>query len=197
LEVTVPKIDAPTVAEHHSRRRAALIDAGLSVIAEQGVQGLTLGAVGSATGLARSSVYQYFPSTAALIAAVVEGAFPPANERLAAAVRRASEPRAQVDAYVRAAIELAGDRTHRSLHALAATDLPTECRARLAELHQQQNAPLRAAVVGLGVDDPELTTRLVAGVIRAAAQAIMDGTPPARVKRESLALLHQGLQGMA
>ncbi len=189
----MPKIDAPTVAEHHSRRRAALIDAGVALLAEQGVDALTLGAVGAATGLARSSVYQYFDSTPALIAAVVEGAFPAANARLRTAAGRASGPSAQVDAYVRTAIDLASDQTHRSLHALATADLPTECRARLAELHQEQYAPLRAAVRGLGVADGDLTTRLLVGFIRAAAQAIVEGAPPARVKTRTLALIHHGL----
>jgi AcrR family transcriptional regulator len=189
----VPKIDAPTVAEHHSRRRAALIDAGIAVIAERGVDALTLGAVAAATGLARSSVYQYFDSAPALIAAIVEGSFPAANDRLRAAVARAATPGEQVDAYVRTAIDLATDRTHRSLDALGTADLPAECRTRLAELHQEQYATLHAAVSGLGITDPELITRLLVGIVHAAAQAIVQGASRRRVTSRTLALIHQGL----
>ncbi len=52
----MPRIDAPTVAEHHQMRRAALMAAAGDLLATQGVESVTLGAVGAAAGLARSSV---------------------------------------------------------------------------------------------------------------------------------------------
>ena len=194
-EPQVPRIDAPTVVEHHSRRRAALVHAGAELLASGGVDAVTLGAVGSATGLARSSVYQYFGSAPALLAAVVEDVFPRSTEKLRAAVDRAGTPQNKVDAYLSTALDLATDPAHRSLYALAGTGLPDECRARIAELHEAQFAPLRNAVRGLGVPDPALSTRLVLGVLQAATQAVVDGAPRARVRREVLALVHDGLAG--
>ena len=91
----MPRIDAPTVAEHHARRRAALVAAGADLLASGGVEAVTLGAVGSATGLARSSVYQYFDSAPALLAAVVEEVFPRSTAKLRAAVERAATPEAK------------------------------------------------------------------------------------------------------
>jgi AcrR family transcriptional regulator len=189
----VPRIDAPTVAEHHSRRRAALVAAATELLASGGVDAVTLGAVGSATGLARSSVYQYFDSAPGLLAAVVEDAFPRSTERLRDAVDRATSPRDRVDAYLTTALDLATDPAHRSLYALSGAGLPEECRARIAELHEAQLAPLRDAVRGLGVADPALSTRLVLGMLQAATQAIVAGAPRARVRREVLALVHDGL----
>ena len=191
----MPRIDAPTVAEHHSRRRAALVRAGTELLASGGVDAVTLGAAGSAAGLARSSVYQYFDSAPALLAAVVEDAFPRSTEQLRSAVDRAVSPQDQVDAYLVTALDLVADPAHRSLYALAGTGLPEECRARIAELHEEQLAPLRGAVRGLGVPDPALSTRLVLGVLQAATQAVVAGAPRARVKREVLALVHDGLAG--
>jgi AcrR family transcriptional regulator len=189
----MPKIDAPTVEEHHSQRRAALLAAGAQLLAEGGVDAVTPAAVGAATGLARSSVYQYFDSAPALLAAVVEDAFPRATERLHSNTMRAGTARQQVDAYVSTALDLASERTHRALYALAGADLPDGCRARLMELHEQQYAPLRVAVLGLGVPDPELTTGLLIGMLTAAARAIIGGAPPTKVKRRTLALMHSGL----
>jgi AcrR family transcriptional regulator len=191
----MPRIDAPTVAEHHSQRRAALLAAASAVLADGGVDALTLGAVGSAAGLARSSVYQYFDSAPALLAAVVEDVFPTATAMLAAAVERATTPLERVDAYVVTALDLAVDPANRSLYALAGANLPQECRARIVELHQDQFAPLRSAVADLEVADPALTTRLLLGLLGAATQAVRDGVPKARVRRETLALVHQGLAG--
>jgi AcrR family transcriptional regulator len=189
----MPKIDAPTVAEHHSQRRAALIQAGGDLLADQGLDAVTLAAVGAATGLARSSVYQYFDSAPALIAAVVEEAFPRATEQLANAVARAATPQAKIDCFVRAALDLAANPAHRSLYALAAADQPPHCRARVRELHASQYAPLLDAVTVLGVPDPGLTTQLVVGVVQAAAQAIAAGQTRSRVQRRTLAVIHSGI----
>ena len=189
----MPKIDAPTVAEHHSRRRAALLAAAGRLIAEQGVAALTLAAVGAAAGLARSSVYQYFDSTPALVAAVVEEAFARTDQQLQAAVDPTDTPDARIDAYVRFALKAAAEPTNRAIHQLGHADLPPNCRARLAELHREQYAPLREAVAELRVPDPTLTTALVLGIIGAAVQAVTQGSPLARVQRRTLHIIHTGL----
>jgi AcrR family transcriptional regulator len=191
----MPRIDAPTVAEHHSRRRSDLLAAGAALLAEGGVDAVTLAGVGAATGLARSSVYQYFDSAPALLAAVVEDVFPRSTAKLRRAVDRAATPEAKVDAYVGAVLDLATDPAHRSLYALAGAGLPEHCRARIGELHQEQFAPLREAVTQLGVADAELTTHLLLGVLQSATQAVVEGAPRARVKRVVLRLVHDGLTG--
>jgi AcrR family transcriptional regulator len=189
----MPRIDAPTVAEHHAQRRAALLAAAEELLAEQGVDAVTPAAVGSRAGLARSSVYQYFASAPAILAAVVEDAFPRATDQLRVAMDEAETPGAQVDAYVTTALALAGDRTHRSLRALAVADLPPQCQSRMDELHRAQSEPLVDALRALGERDAALTARLVSGVVRAAAQAIAEGAPAARVTRRTLALIHEGI----
>ncbi|MFN8147396.1 MAG: TetR/AcrR family transcriptional regulator [Candidatus Nanopelagicales bacterium] len=189
----MPRIDAPTVAEHHAQRRAALLAAAEELLAEQGVEAVTPAAVGARAGLARSSVYQYFSSSPAIVAAVVEDAFPRAIEQLRAAMAATTTPAEQVDAYVTTALRLAGDRTHRSLRALAVADLPEHCQARMDELHREQTTPLVDALKALGAPDPALTAALVSGVVRAAAQAVAEGAPAARVTRRTLALIHEGI----
>lgn len=189
----MPRIDAPTVAEHHAQRRAALLAAAEELLAEQGVEAVTPAAVGARAGLARSSVYQYFSSSPAIVAAVVEDAFPRAIEQLRAAMAATTTPAEQVDAYVTTALRLAGDRTHRSLRALAVADLPEHCQARMDELHREQTTPLVDALKALGTPDPTLTAALVSGVVRAAAQAVAEGAPAARVTRRTLALIHEGI----
>jgi AcrR family transcriptional regulator len=191
---TVPKIDAPTVAEHHRRQRAALLAAGGELLANQGVDAVTPAAVGAAAGLARSSVYQYFDSSPALLAAIVEDAFPRATEQLLGATAKAATPTAKIDAYVHTALLMATDPAHRSLYALASVELPAACRARVAELHQEQYAPLRAALAELAVPEIDLTLALVRGLVGAAIQAIIAGAPRKRVESRLLAMVHGGLR---
>ena len=57
----MPKIAAPTVAEHRAMIRARLIDAAEAVLRDPAGQ-LTAGAVTSAAGIARNSIYRYVDS---------------------------------------------------------------------------------------------------------------------------------------
>lgn len=189
----MPKIDAPTVAEHHARRRAALVRAAIDLLAAGGAAAVTPAAVGAEAGLARSSVYQYFPSGAALLAAVVEESVPPAVAALREATAGASTPRARVESYLRAAIDLALTDAHRAAVAMAGVDLPEPFRARLAELHREMAAPLLDAVRDLGTPDPEITTLLLSGLVEAAVRAVEAGLPAEAVIERTLALAAAGL----
>lgn len=191
----MPRIDAPTVAEHHQMRRAALMAAAGDLLASQGVESVTLGAVGAAAGLARSSVYQYFDSTGSLLAALVEQEVPRATAHLAAVVAKESEPSAKVEAFVKASLRAATDDKHRAMAELGWSDLPPECQARLAELHQEQLAPLVGALEELGTRDPQITATLIYGLVRTAATAINAGAPRTKVTRETLALMRSGVAG--
>ncbi len=189
----MPKIGAPTVAEHHEQRRADLLAAASRLLADGGFPAVTLAAVGSAAGLARSSVYQYFDSAPALVAAVVEDAMTRALDELVSRLTDLSSPLERMDAFVGFALHTATDETHRGLAALAHTPLPEPCAAHLAALHREQRRPLRAALVELGATDPDLLTELVVGVVQAASRAMLDGQPEAEVLHRTLEFLHHGL----
>jgi AcrR family transcriptional regulator len=193
----VPKIDAPTVAEHHRQRRANLLAAATRLLGEGSLDAVTLAAVGEAVGLSRSSVYQYFDSTSALLAAVVEDAFPRAAGRIERAMGTAATPVERIDAHVRVALDLATDPTHRSLEALANAPLPPECRARIGELHEEQYAPLRAALTDHGAPDSDLAAGLILGLLQSANRAIAGGAPRDRVLAATLRLIHQGVGSRA
>lgn len=189
----MPRIDAPTVAEHHSRRRNALLAAARTLLAEQGLDAVTLGAVGAAAGLARSSVYQYFDSTPALLASVVEDLSSTTETRLAEAWVHAATPMTRIDAFVRVSLDTARDATHRSLSALEAATVPAECRAHIAELHRRQFEPLHAALVELGDPDPDLTMHLIRGLIVTASRALDEGASKDAVVTRTLDLIHHGI----
>ncbi|WP_407342949.1 TetR/AcrR family transcriptional regulator [Pengzhenrongella phosphoraccumulans] len=185
----MPRITAPTVAEHRTRQRVALLAAATELLVSQGAGAVTPGAVGAAAGLARPSVYQYFSSGADLLAAVVEDAFPQANADLRTALERSTDPADRLDIYVRTTLRLARDGAHRAVAALAAAPLPEQCRARLAELHREQAAPLLAALQDLEVPDPALTAQLLGGALRAAMAALDAGCDFDAVTERTLALV--------
>jgi len=172
----MPRIDAPTVVEHHAMRRDAIVAAARETLVAAGASAVTPAAVAAQAGLARTSVYQYYPSTGALVAAAVEAMFAEANSALGAAVGRAGDPRGRIHDYVTVALQLAAQ-NHGPFHPVSVVDLPPMCRARVRELHEELVAPLRAAIEELGVAEPEIVVGLAFGAISAATQLVERGRP--------------------
>ena len=140
-------------------------------------------------GLARSSVYQYFGSGAAIIAAIIEDSFPRSNAQMSAALAGLEDPREVMAQYVRETIRQAAAGAHRPAAALAGVELPPECRDRLDALHREQIAPLHEALVRLAVPDVALAARLTAGLLEAAMGAIEAGAPADAVTSSCLRML--------
>jgi AcrR family transcriptional regulator len=185
----MPKITAATLADHQIAQRRALVEAAMRTLLESGATAITPAAVGRRAGLARSSVYQYFPSTAALIEAVVEESFPPWNEALQEALAGIDDPAARITAYIDATLRLTAEGHHRAAGALLTAELPAAVQNRLNELHRQTTAPLAAAVRDLGVPDPALTGRLLGGLLQAAMAAVEGGAELAIVSERVRAVL--------
>ncbi|MHB8186038.1 MAG: TetR/AcrR family transcriptional regulator [Dermatophilaceae bacterium] len=185
----MPRISAPTVAQHRVRQRDALLHAATELLVSGGVSAVTPAAVGAAAGLARPSVYQYFSSGADILAAVIEDAFPRANQSLQVALDAAIGPAEKLDAYVRETLRLAAEGAHRPAAALAAAQLPSECLARLRELHREQAAPFMDALQALAVPELQLTAQLLGGVLEAAMGAVEGGASLAVVTDLTLALV--------
>lgn len=190
----MPRISAPTLAEHRRRQREALLNAATDLLVTHGAEAVTPAAVGAASGLARSSVYQYFSSGAAIIAAVIEDAFPRSNELMRSALTGLSEPADIINAYVRETLRQAADGAHRPAAALRAAALPEECLARLDELHREQVAPLLTALQDLAVPDAMIRGRLLGGMLEAAMGAVESGADLAAVTRSALDLVHAAVQ---
>jgi AcrR family transcriptional regulator len=189
----MPKISAPTVAEHRSRQREALLRAATDILVTQGIGAVTPAAVGAAAGLARPSVYQYFSSGGAIIAAVIEDVFPRANQILADSLTAAVTPHERLDTYIRETLRLAAEGYHRPASALAGATLPPECLARLSDLHREQAAPFIQVLSDLGVPDLRVTGPLLAGIIEVGMTMVESGQSLATVTERTTTLIHAAI----
>ena len=175
----MPRIDAPTVAEHRQHRRRALLDAATAILVADGLAATTPAAVGAAAGLARSSVYEYFDSSAAIVAAIVEDAFPRTNAELADAVAGAGDPAS--DRRLRPHLaEAVRRRRVPAGSGAAASEVPRECLARLDELFELQADPLLRAMRDAKVPDAALSCALVRGCCARRWTRSTQGPRPAR-----------------
>jgi AcrR family transcriptional regulator len=168
----VPKISAPTVAEHRAQRLRALLEAARVLVAEQGPEALTLSALATQVGLSRPSLYEYFRSRDDLVAAMVEDELPRWIAELEAEVRRHTTPSDRIAAFVRTQLRMLTDGRHTALVVLTGHALGPAATERVMAEHSRLFAPLLSALTDLGVDHPELRAHLVHGIVTAASSLL-------------------------
>lgn len=184
----MPRISAATVADHRASQHAALLAAAMEILVAEGAAGLTPAAVGARVGLARSSVYRYFSSTADILAQLVEDAIPRWAGRLSAAVREGG-PEERVRAFGAVSLTFVTSPDYALLRALASVDLPGECQDRLDQLHETMIAPLRDLLADAGQPHPDLVSHLGWSILGEGQRRIAAGGDAELIRQTTLDVL--------
>ena len=169
---------------HHGDLRPALLEAALRTIQREGVQAVTLRAVGDDLGVSRTALYRHFADKSALLAAVAQEGFRMLRLTLTEAWERAGRGRpgfeAMGEAYVRFAL---GNRSHYRVMFGGALDrrapdpgLAREGGAAFqvlvdALVEQQQQGLVRP-------DDPLQLARFIWAIVHGIAMLAIDGQLP-------------------
>ena len=171
----MPRIQADSVAEHVARQEAAVFDAALRLFVERGYAGVSLGDIAAEVGLARNSLYRYFPDKAHILLRWFRAELPAQVDRATEVLGGDGPPRARIEAWVDDQLDYARQPEHDLIVALAeaAGDLEPDERAELADSHRQVLAPLDATLVEAGVTDADergAVADLIGGLVIAAGQ---------------------------
>ncbi|MCQ4084170.1 TetR/AcrR family transcriptional regulator [Streptomyces sp. RB6PN25] len=182
------------MAEHRTMQRNALLDAARVLLTEGGTEALTFPALAERTGLARSSVYEYFRSRAAVVEELCAVDFPVWAAEVQAAMEAAATPEEKIEAYVRRQLALVGDRRHRAVVAISAGELDAGAREKIRAAHGGLIAMVVEALGELGHDEPRLTAMLLQGIVDAAVRRIELGAAedPARITEAAVRMALQG-----
>ncbi|MEU5433047.1 TetR family transcriptional regulator [Streptomyces sp. NPDC020719] len=185
------------MAEHRTMQRAALLDAARALLSEGGTEALTFPALAERTGLARSSVYEYFRSRAAVVEELCSVDFPLWAADVEAAMRQAAGPEDKVAAYVRRQLELVGDQRHRAVVAISASELDASAREKIRAAHGGLIAMIVEALAELGHAQPRLAALLLQGVVDAAVRRIELGAAedPAAITDAAVGMALRGVVG--
>jgi AcrR family transcriptional regulator len=178
-------------------QRAALLDAARSLLSEGGTEALTFPALAERTGLARSSVYEYFRSRAAVVEELCAVDFPVWAAEVEAAMAGVEAPAGKVEAYVRRQLELVGDRRHRAVVAISASELDAGAREKIRAAHGGLVAMIVEALAEMGHPEPRLGAMLVQGVVDAAVRRTELGVaePPEVIADAAVELVLRGVHG--
>ncbi|PYC79181.1 TetR family transcriptional regulator [Streptomyces tateyamensis] len=187
------------MAEHRRLQRAALLDAARVLLTEGGMEALTFPALAARTGLARSSVYEYFRSRAHVVEQLCEADFPLWAAEIEAGMAARDGAPSRLEAYVRGQLELAGDPRHRAIVALSALELDEAARARIRAAHEGLVGLVVEALDELGHQRPQLVAALLQGVVEAAVKRSEGRSSEERalIADAAVALALHGLAGSA
>jgi len=171
----MPKISAPTIVEHRELRRQQLISAALELALGEGAEAVTVAAVAKKAGLARSSIYEYFASSADLIADLILEELDYYSNRLAVAIVDATDPFEKIEHWIAEGLRYVADGRHMLVKSLNTISTPEFRKEEIAIGHRKMIAPLRQALVETGIKDPAAAAAFLSSVTDAASIRIDAG----------------------
>jgi AcrR family transcriptional regulator len=171
-----PKIQAATVVEQRQMRQRQLIDAALSIALESGAANITVAAVAKRAGLARSSVYEYFSSSADLIADLVIEELALYQKRLAQAVKGTEDPYQHIELWIAEALQYVVDGRHMLIKSLNAAAIPDFRRDEISQGHRNLMTTISAPLQEIGLTDIRGAMSYLQNTIEGASVRIESGS---------------------
>ena len=181
----MPRITAPTVAEHREQQLRTVLDSARALLGETRAAP-TLAATAERAGLARSSIYRYFASSEELLAAVVADVFPEWTRQVRDRIEEATTPGEKVWAYLCANIDLFASSDQDVAGALSEVADPRLLKEPMEAFHAELQMPLLAALADLGEPRPRVMAETIeAALLRVARTWAIRPMNPSPVKRPS------------
>ena len=103
---------------------------------------------------------------------------------------------ARLEAYLEVTLDLAAAGAHRVADAIGAAELPVECRARIAELHQELHGPFVRSWPSSSDLRPTPPRPWCKASSSGALVAIEHGAPAPELAEAALAFVREGLAGL-
>lgn len=192
-----PKIDEATIGEQRAMRQKQIIDAAMSLALENGVSSITVTAVAQRAGISRSLVYEYFASSADLIADLVLEELEYYQDRLTTAVVGIEDPYEYVERWIAEALLYVADGRHlliKSLNAVAAPDFRKE---EISQGHRNLMSTILAPLRMIEIGDLGLAVSYLQSAIDTAAKRIDAGNEAALEIQNAQLFAIAGLRALA
>jgi AcrR family transcriptional regulator len=162
----MPRISAPSIAEHREARRDALLAAAAQLMLSGSP--FTVAQVASEVGLSRSAVYEYYASAADLIADVLVDEMALWVDEMSPMIEAETDPMARIETWVRGVLGYVKDGRHILVKSAGSVELPEARRAQVSSMHRELVAPLVQALAELEVADVRQYSAFCWGVLDSA-----------------------------
>jgi AcrR family transcriptional regulator len=165
---------------HHGNLRRALLAAGMELLEQEGVAGITTRALARKLGVSHAAPHRHFPDRAALLAELAAVAFERFTHALRAAMRKQTRPDQALAAMGRAYVRFAIDRPEQ-LRLMFNQDFPRPPPPRLQQASQAAYEVLQAGVGAAlepGASDQRIRAEVFGSwaLVHGAAMLWLDGS---------------------
>ncbi|HET8931384.1 MAG TPA: TetR/AcrR family transcriptional regulator [Acidimicrobiales bacterium] len=186
----MPKIDAGSIAEHVTRQEQRVFAAAIGLFIERGYSNVSYADIADAVGLARNSLYRYFPNKADILAQWFHQELDRRFERSVQILARVDPPLDLIVAWVDDQLDYAAQPEHALMVSLGQNEPEpaAQIRSEVFGTRSRLMAPLRPVLVGAGVAEGALdaTAALFSGLILGAARFEADHGAPDPMIRDRL-----------
>lgn len=193
----MPKIETATLAQHRNWRRNQLIDAAVAIALESGGESVTISAVAERAGLSRTSVYEYFASSADIAADLIIEELNSFARQLSEITSIATSDLVAIDLWIKESLSYVADGRHMLAKAFNSIDVPHNRVAAIRTAHGALLAPLRAKLQAIGIDDISTALTLIQGATDGATRKIESGDDAELVIQRTREFCIAGLKALA
>jgi AcrR family transcriptional regulator len=193
----MPKIQRPNIVTNREFRRQQLITAAMELAVAGGAESITVGAVAQKAGLARSSIYEYFASSADLVAELVLEELDYYTMRLASAIGEATDPYQKIELWIAESLRYVADGRHMLIKSLNTINTPDSRREEIAIGHRRMLAPLHQSLIETGIADTRGASAFLASVTDAASIRIDAGNDAGLEINNAVTFALAGIRALA
>lgn len=184
----MPRIEAENIDQHIRLQTQRILDAASQLFAERGYRNTEVRDIASAVGLARNSLYRYYPNKDHILLACLQREMEPHLDRIRELEDIHADPLQRIDAWIDLQLDIAATSCHSMMHmANEIRENSPELRADISALHQPTGDVLATAVASLLAGsgrDAGLVSEMIASMLRSAAAVGMRGGDPDVITRE-------------
>ncbi len=191
-----PKIAEATIGEQRAMRQRQIIDAAMSLALESGAPAVTVAAVAKRAAISRSLVYEYFSSSADLIADLVLEELEYYKNRLITAVHGVEDPYNYIELWISEALQYVADGRHMLVKSLNTVAAPEFRKAEISQGHRNMMATIIEPLKNISGAEVGVAVSYLQSVIDAAAKRIDAGNEAALEIRHAQTFAVAGLRAL-
>jgi AcrR family transcriptional regulator len=184
----MPRISAGSIREHVSRQREQILAAATTLFRQRGFGDTDLADIARAIGLARNSLYRYFPDKEHILLACVQRDMDPLMRRFEQLEQEIRDPRARIDAWMDLSLSFATGPAHATLQLISEIrESAPDLREEIMKIHQVPNRVLEdalRAVLGRQRREPAVVAAMIAAMTQSAAGLALRRGEVAPLRRE-------------
>jgi AcrR family transcriptional regulator len=172
------------------------MSAAMELAIADGAESITVAAVAAKAGLARSSIYEYFASSADLVTDLVLEELEYYTRRLSEAVADATDPYLRIELWITESLRYVADGRHMLVKSLNTINTPDERKEEIVMGHRRMMAPLQDSLIETGISNVRAAAALLASVTDAASIRIDAGNDAELEIHSAVAFALAGLRAL-